>query len=222
MTAPAAEEAPLQVAAAAPRERGQGRVVAALWALGTALGLAIAHQMAPAHRLDLLPAYWLGGAFLVAATFIDVERRRIPNFLTVPTMVAALAVHLPEAVGPALVGLLAPFVLLLPLYATRVMGAGDVKAFMALGALWRAGTALEIALWTLLIVGAAGVVVLALSGELGTFVRRWGRMLGRLLRRDPERGYEAPAAQSAAHWSLPVGAAIGPATVVWLFAGGPL
>ncbi len=221
--APTIEPTPLGLA----RTRGQGPAVAMVWAAANGALLAWAHQAAPEARVELLPGFWLGALFLVFVTYTDVEARRIPNAMTVPAMLIGLGASIwlgggAEAVWPAFRGLLVPFAVLLPFFAFRLMGAGDIKAFMALGALWSAWTTLQIVAWTLLIMGGAAVLVLSMNGDLGDFLRRWGRMARRLLGRADERGYEAPAADSSAVMPLPAGAAIAPATVLWLFAGGPL
>ena len=76
---------------------------------------------------------------LVAAAVIDYRTMRIPNWLTVGGMVAGLVLGTVMALRP-LDGLLAALggagtglVILLPLYALRVMGAGDVKLMAMVG-----------------------------------------------------------------------------------------
>lgn len=106
----------------------------------------------------------LASALLGIACVTDVRARRIPNALVLALLAAGL-VRLPFAGAPAaglatgalaaggavLAGLLA----LVPLYATRVLGAGDVKLFAALGA-WLGTTGLlDAAVWTAL---AGGVL----------------------------------------------------------------
>lgn len=77
---------------------------------------------------------------LVAAAVIDWRTFRIPNWLTAGGLVIGLALNAAGAIRPldgllwalggAAVGLLIP----LPLYAFRVMGAGDVKLIAMVGA----------------------------------------------------------------------------------------
>lgn len=75
---------------------------------------------------------------LLVATTVDVRERRIPNWLVASGMVAALAFHgiAPQGQGLlfALSGLSVGIATLLPMYALRVMGAGDVKLMGMIGA----------------------------------------------------------------------------------------
>jgi prepilin peptidase CpaA len=80
---------------------------------------------------------------LVLAAVIDWRTLRIPNWLTVSGMVYGLAIsaiaapaHQGHAMGAlaSLGGLAVGLVVLLPLYALRVMGAGDVKLMAMVGA----------------------------------------------------------------------------------------
>src|SRR5688500_13934209 len=70
---------------------------------------------------------------VIAAAVIDVQSLRIPNWLTVGGMVLGLAWNTAVASASlagflwALGGLAVGLVVLLPFYAVRVMGAGDVK-----------------------------------------------------------------------------------------------
>lgn len=86
----------------------------------------------------LPPSQALLLAVLVVAVVIDQRTRRIPNALSLGALLAALllaaagwsALPLPTALAGAATG----FALLLPLYALRAMGAGDVKLMTAVGA----------------------------------------------------------------------------------------
>jgi prepilin peptidase CpaA len=149
-------------------------------------------------------------AFLFVAVASDVRRFRVPNLLTLPALAAALLLSpwcgtsgpLEAALGAAL-----GFVLLLGPYAAGGMGAGDVKALMALGAWLGPATTLGAAAWALIAAGSFGVALLALRGELGDFFGRWGRALltTLTLRRFH---YEAPARGSSAAGGIPFAAAL--------------
>ena len=74
---------------------------------------------------------------LAAAAWTDFRSRRIPNVLTVTGLAAALvlrAVVGPGAILDGLVGALLAFVLTLPLIVLGVMGGGDAKLLIAIGA----------------------------------------------------------------------------------------
>ena len=76
-------------------------------------------------------------AMLVIAAAVDLRRRRIPNWLTVPLMLAGLAQSCTAAatVTPlaSLLGLLAGGGLSLPMFVLGVRGGGDVKLLAAVG-----------------------------------------------------------------------------------------
>lgn len=121
----------------------------------------------------------VGFLFLVVES--DVRRLRIPNAVTLSALAIALAW---QAAGAGLAGLsaalggagLALLVLGLP-YLGGFLGAGDVKAGMALGALMGAANLAVVLVWTALLGGAAGLLWLLLAGALGELVQRWGRGL---------------------------------------------
>lgn len=98
------------------------------------------------------------------AIWIDFRTRRIPNVLVGVTLLAACAVQLGlhgiVGLGLALAGA-AVGLLFLPLYLARVLGAGDVKFMIALGALVGPETALIAVLLTLV---AGGALALATMG----------------------------------------------------------
>lgn len=123
--------------------------------------------------------------FLSLATFFDVRALRIPNALTFPAMALGLAYHAaaPDGAGVlfALSGLGLGLVFLVAPYALGLLGAGDVKAAMALGAWWGTGALLGVLAWAAAVGGGLGLIVLLSAGELGELVGRWGRSLAATL-----------------------------------------
>jgi prepilin peptidase CpaA len=122
------------------------------------------HGIAPTHlALESL---------LLAAAVIDWRQHRVPNWLTLGGVVAALAMSfLPGDVSPvdSLLGMLTALALLLPLYAVHVTGAGDVKLVAMVGAF--------LGLPDLLF---ALVFILITGGVCALGFAVWHRRLGRL------------------------------------------
>jgi prepilin peptidase CpaA len=153
-----------------------------------------------------------------------VRFHRIPNWLTLPALLAALVASpwagatsgpLEAALGAAL-----GFALLVGPYALGGMGAGDVKVLMVLGAWLGPNTTFGAAVWAVIAGGAFGVIALALRGELIPYARRWGRtLIGSLkLRRIY---YEPPAAGSIASGGIPFAAAIAVGLAAQWYGGFP-
>lgn len=123
-------------------------------------------------------------ALLGAAVWHDVRARRIPNAIVFPGMLAAFALHalLPAGQGlfgadPGSLGLLQSLggwglglALLLPMYALRLMGAGDVKLLAMVGAFVGAGQILTVGLFTLVAGGVLALAVAAWQGSLRRLV----------------------------------------------------
>jgi prepilin peptidase CpaA len=94
--------------------------------------------------LDHWPLLFISAAMIVAAV-IDGWKLKVPNWLTYPLVLGGWAFGLCHnlgwlegsgvgGIGASLVGTLAGFLLLLPVYAIGGMGAGDVKMQMGFGA----------------------------------------------------------------------------------------
>lgn len=159
-----------------------------------------------------LPALGWAAAFLFCCVQQDVRGMRIPNWLTLPGLVVAIAVAAIDSgfqgvlwslagAGTALGLLFVPFVF-------RWLGAGDVKAVMVLGALWGAGSLLPALWWMIIAGGLLAIVLVAVQKGLGDLVRRWGLSAkhslfsGRVV-------YFAPDSNSPAAKGLPFAVAMG-------------
>jgi len=131
--------------------------------------------------LTILPLMMLC-LLLGAAVWHDVKARRIPNAIVFPGMLAAFMLHAALPAGPGLfgtptggLGLLSSLggfglglAILLPMYALRLMGAGDVKLLAMVGAFVGAGQIITVGLVTLV---AGGVLALAFAAWQGNLRR---------------------------------------------------
>jgi prepilin peptidase CpaA len=148
---------------------------------------------------------------LMAMVEEDVHRRRIPNRITFLGFAAAL-LHavwtagldgLLSALAGATVGLA---VLAIP-FAMRWLGAGDVKAVMALGAFFGLSAVPSLLWWITMLGGLIALCTLIAEGQGRDLLRRWCQSLEvSLFTRRPS--YVAPAAGSAAAAGFPCGVAI--------------
>ena len=134
--------------------------------------------------MSLLPLVLLF-ALLGAAVWHDVRARRIPNAVVFPGMLAALVLHVAMPAGQglfgvtigglgllqSLAGLALGLALLLPMYALRLMGAGDVKLLAMVGAFVGASQIMTVGLVTLV---AGGVLALAFAAWQGSLRRLVG------------------------------------------------
>ena len=109
-------------------------------------------------------------ALLVVAAVIDYRTLKIPNLITGGGILFALVYcalyppvrHIGWVWAPA--GMLLGFVALLPMYALRIMGAGDVKLMAMVGAFLGPGATVDALLSSLLFAGVAALVVAARQG----------------------------------------------------------
>jgi prepilin peptidase CpaA len=134
----------------------------------------------------------VAAAVAALAALLDVHQRRIPNWLTVSTFVVGIGLNAWQSgvTGAllALAGGLLGLAILLPFYAVRGLGAGDVKLLAALGAVVGPQVVIGIALYGAVLGGVMSIVVLARRRRLGFAVREMV-----VLRQTPSRsGAKAP------------------------------
>ena len=139
----------------------------------SALGLAGYFLLAHGHE----PIIFFASLFFLVICTTDTLQAKIPNLATFTLVLIGLGYHI-QADGVlggamALAGLLVGLALLLTPYLLGGMGAGDVKALAALGALLGPGDIFQVFLFSGLIGGAMALVHLALSKNLNDRLRSW-------------------------------------------------
>ncbi|SPD63749.1 PREPILIN PEPTIDASE TRANSMEMBRANE PROTEIN [Cupriavidus taiwanensis] len=159
---------------------------------------------------------------VTTAAAIDLDRRRIPNWLTFGAWLAALPMQaaiqgMTTGSLAWLYGWLAGLAILLPFYLLRGMAAGDVKLMAAVGAWLGAGMVPKIALATWLIGGVWALTLLLFTGQARATLSRVGHMLLSMAVHHRTAPTQAQARTSAG--SLPYGVAIAAGTLAMLFAG---
>jgi prepilin peptidase CpaA len=192
------------------------------WSVAFALGLAVVGSgLASSTPLPVLA--W-AAAFLFFAVASDVRFHRVPNLLTMPAfifaLIAAPLIGANAGLTDTLMGAALGFALLIGPYALGGVGAGDVKALMALGAWVGAVTIVGATAWAMIAAATFGITSLALNGELLGFVKRWGRIaMGMfMLRRNV---YEPPAKGSHAAGGIPFAAALAVGLAAQFYGGLP-
>jgi prepilin peptidase CpaA len=115
-------------------------------------------------------------ALLLVAAAVDLRTYKIPNWLTGAGLLLGLVCSTVLATPPysgllgGLGGIVTAMLVLLPLYAIRVLGAGDVKLMCAIGAFLGALGTLQAILFTFIAGGIVAVVFALSRGELQRMV----------------------------------------------------
>jgi prepilin peptidase CpaA len=176
-------------------------------------------------RLLASPGHDVLLVLLAAAAVIDWRTSRIPNWLTLGGLAIGLAYNavahgFQAGLLPALAGAAAGLVLLLPMYALRIMGAGDVKLMAMVGA-FLGISQIAFAVICTFIAGGVAAVAFALyhrsarrmAGNVGEIVQSMA--FAALVGARPE----ASLAQRASVGKLPYAVSIAAGTLAWLLAG---
>lgn len=173
------------------------------------------------------PLALLLAAATVSAGLYDIRFRRIPNWLTVATLVAGFLGNLVVPEAPGLIASLAGFGLALliyaPLYLLRAMGAGDVKLLAAIGAVVGPRTWFVVFLFSVVIGSLLGLVLLLTKGRLRRTFANIGSILSELAHlrvpyaKEPDLDVSSPSAAA-----MPHGAAVALGSLLYLVLTGPL
>lgn len=121
---------------------------------------------------------------LVSAVVSDLRHHRIPNFLILLGLVLGLVGQVYAfglwGAGASLLGVLVGFGVFLPLYALGGMAAGDVKLMAMVGGFLGAEGALFASLYSLVVGGLCGLLLMMVHGQLlQTLGRYWLILLAR-------------------------------------------
>lgn len=154
-------------------------------------------------------------ALLALAAWQDSRHYRIANALTLggAALAVALSTVLSGIHGPvsSLLGWASGLLLLLPLYALRVMGAGDVKLLAMVGAFTGPAAVFQVALYTLL---AGGVLAVAVALGKGRLPQALHNVQSMMVMGMAQVSPSLPDEKASAG-RLPYGIAILAGTVVW-------
>lgn len=120
------------------------------------------------------------------AAAYDLRQRRIPNWLVLAGLCIGFLLNIAlgrwDGLTLAALGAGAALAIYLPLFALRVMGAGDVKLMAAVGSLIGARNWMVLFLLAAIVGGILAVVLLLVRGGLVRALRSVVRLLGELVR----------------------------------------
>lgn len=168
---------------------------------------------------------------LLLAALSDARHRRIPNALVLVTLLTGLLLN---AIGPhpfrqndglfamypgalglgaGLLGALVALLLFLPFYALRVLGAGDVKLFAAVGAFAGPAASVNLAIFVLLAGGLLALGYMAVARNARLVMRNTLASLGQML---PGSAGSFDASTQTA-WRMPYAVAIATGVMAYGF-----
>jgi prepilin peptidase CpaA len=120
----------------------------------------------------------------MVAGWTDWRSRRIPNWLTMPTLIAGIALNSAVAgwtgAKEALLGAGLGLGILLPFVLIRSLGAGDWKLIGAVGAFLGPARLITVLMWTILVAGLMAVVMIIWKKRVKQTARNLAHMIAGL------------------------------------------
>jgi prepilin peptidase CpaA len=159
-------------------------------------------------------------AVLAAASWADVKYRRIPNWVTLAGVLLGLFLHAwggIEPLGHGLLGVAGAFLIALPAFATGVLGGGDAKLLLVVGAFLGPVQLLP----ALLVIAAVGGILAVLEAMRQRVLVPVLLSCGHRLLQWVTLGRAGEPVQPAGRrLTVPYGVAIAVGTLVWWLFGG--
>jgi prepilin peptidase CpaA len=112
-------------------------------------------------------------ALILPALINDIKHYKIPNKLNLLFLIAGVLFNLLNGcISSGLIGIVFPFILF-PFFVLRMMGAGDIKLFCAIGAIVGFPHILDIMAYSILFNGAIAVILMLARKDFGGYKRLW-------------------------------------------------
>jgi prepilin peptidase CpaA len=160
---------------------------------------------------------------LVVASWTDITTRRIPNWLTVSAIVAGLAVRASMGLVPlggGALGLAVACLLGLPFFAMGVLGGGDAKLLMAVGAFMGPVDMLRASLVIAVVGGVVALIEAARRRVLVPTLTSCGLLIMSWVTLGRRGRGPGSLAVGGARLAVPYGVAIAAGSLLWWFGGG--
>ena len=118
----------------------------------------------------MLAEYIILAILLIASMICDIREYRVRNMITLPALAAGLGLSFIKKGPPGLAGsaiaAFIPAAALFALYALRMLGAGDIKLFCAIGAIMGVKYVLRTMAFSFLAGGIMALIIMAARGNL--------------------------------------------------------